>query len=92
MSQGPSRPSTGERIVVGMDGSDNAGEALRVAAELSQAPGAPLQAVMCWDGPYLHESCPTVDPAKFATEAEGLFAATLTDVLGKHLPDNLIPS
>lgn len=83
--------TTADRILVGVDGSENSKNALRVAAELSQALGAPLQAVMCWDSPYLYESYSTIDPAKFAAEAEELFAATLTDVFGEHLPDNLTP-
>ena len=83
--------TTADRILVGVDGSENSKDALRVATELSQALGAPLQAVMCWDSPYLYDSYSTIDPARFAAEAEELFAATLTDVFGEHLPDNLTP-
>lgn len=82
---------TGRRILVGVDGSDNSKEALRQAIRFGQALGASVEAIMCWDSPYLYESYDDIDPARFSADKEKLFAATLREVFGEDLPQKLTP-
>jgi nucleotide-binding universal stress UspA family protein len=90
MSQGPSQASTGEPILVGVDGSDNAKEALRVAAELSQVLDAPLEAVMCWQDPLqFYEGYYPLDTETVRAGSEKALQATITEVFGEQPPANL---
>lgn len=90
MSQTPSGPALGERILVGVDGSDNAKEALRVAADLSQALGAPLEAIMCWQDPLqFYEGYYPVDSEAVRAGSEKALQATISEVFGEQPPAHL---
>lgn len=82
-------PSSGGRIVVGVDGSGSSKAALREGVRLAEALGAPLEAVMCWDDPLLYESYRVVDPEEFRRGSEQLFESTLAEVFGDQRPAHL---
>ena len=82
-------PSSGGRIVVGVDGSGSSKAALREGVRLAEALGAPLEAVMCWEDPLLYESYRVVDPEEFRRGSEQLFESTLEEVFGEQRPANL---
>ncbi|MEX5236399.1 UNVERIFIED_CONTAM: universal stress protein [Kocuria sp. CPCC 205316] len=82
-------PSSGGRIVVGVDGSGSSKAALREGVRLAEALGAPLEAVMCWEDPLLYESYRVVDPEEFRRGSEQLFESTLAEVFGEQRPENL---
>ncbi|OZB85968.1 MAG: hypothetical protein B7X41_02410 [Microbacterium sp. 14-71-5] len=46
-------------VLVGVDGSDSSLDALRYAAKIAAALGAPLRAITTWDYPALIDLCPT---------------------------------
>ncbi|ALU39351.1 universal stress protein UspA [Kocuria flava] len=83
----PERP--GERVVVGLDGSESSKEALREGLRLAQALDLPLEAVMCWEDPLLFESYRVVDPEEFRVASEQLLERTLAEVLGPERPARL---
>lgn len=90
MSQAPSQPASGGRILVGVDGSENSKDALRVAAELSQVLGAPLEAVMCWQDPLqFYEGYYPVDSEAVRAGSEKALQATITAVFGERPPADL---
>ena len=80
---------TGDRVVVGVDGSAASAEALREGARWAQVLDAPLDAVMCWDSPYLDESYSGITPEEFRAEHEQRFAAILAEVFGDERPERL---
>lgn len=86
MSEASGEDRTGDRIIVGIDGSDASKEALRTGARLAEALGAPLEAIMCWDDPLLYESARVVDPDQFRVASEQEFERTLEDVFGDRRP------
>ncbi|GEO95407.1 universal stress protein [Kocuria turfanensis] len=80
---------TGDRVVVGVDGSAASAEALREGARWAQVLDAPLDAVMCWDSPYLDESYSGITPEEFRAEHEQRFAAIFAEVFGDERPERL---
>jgi len=93
MSEIPAGTAAGERVIVGVDGSENSKEALREAARLSQALGAPLEALMCWQEPTGEGSAygyiPAVDTDAMRAENQRVLDAVLEDVFGDRRPGNL---
>lgn len=80
----------GGRIVVGVDGSEPSGNALREGARLAKQLGASLEAVMCWEDPVLYENYGAGDdPEDFRRGGEDLLETTLADVFGEHRPAGL---
>ena len=70
------------RVIVGVDGSESAKEALRWAAEYAAALGSPLEALTVWDMPITFgwvASLEEDDPEKGALHA---LEALVRDVLG----------
>ena len=74
------------RIVVGVDGSENALEALRWAVAESELRGATVDAVSTWHYPTAGvEFAPVADPQMF----EGAAAQSLREAVAKVCPDEL---
>ncbi len=69
-------------IVVGVDGSDGAQEALRVAVREARLRGAGLRAVMAWHMPAMAYGAvvfsPDIDPADFKDSAAAALEKALT--------------
>ena len=79
--------ATQSRIVVGVDGSPGAREALRWAAQQAKLTGAALDAVIAWQYPAFFGWAPvSPDEADFAKIAENALNGTLTEVLGPDWP------
>lgn len=78
-----------QRILVGVDGSDASKEALREGARIARALGAPLAAVMFWQGPPVYEGWGTVDPTEPPAGTEDLLRATVADAFGAEVPEHL---
>lgn len=73
-----------------MDGWDDAKEAFRVAAELSQVLGAPLEAIVCWPDPLqCYEGYFSIDTETVRAGGEKALQATITEVFGEQPPTNL---
>lgn len=93
MSETPADTVAGERIIVGVDGSENSQEALRQAAQLSQALAAPLEVLVCWEEPAMYGAAygyiPEVDPDAFLAESQRMLETTLEEVFGERRPGNL---
>ncbi len=71
------------RIVVGVDGSEGAADALRWAAEEARLRGATLDVVYAWAFPYLSEvSTVAVLNVDYEKEAAELLAGVVRDTLG----------
>jgi nucleotide-binding universal stress UspA family protein len=95
MSEIPAGPGAGERVVVGVDGSENSKEALREAARFSQALGAPLEVLMCWQEPAAYAGAygylPEVETDTIRSEHQQRLDAVLEEVFGEHLPGHVSP-
>ncbi len=93
MSDTPIDTRTGDRIIVGVDGSDHSKEALREGALLAQALGAPLEAIACWQDPSVYAASygyiPELKPEAFRTDAQRMLEDTLEEVFGQNRPANL---
>ncbi len=71
-------PLTG-RVVVGVDGSDHAKDALEWAINETRRRGATLTVIHGYDLPVASELLPFIDPARFADNAQEILDATLRD-------------
>lgn len=93
MSDTPIETPTGDRIIVGVDGSDHSKEALREAARLAQALDAPLEVIACWQDPALYATSygyvPELDPEAFQADARHMLQETLQEVFGETRPARL---
>jgi nucleotide-binding universal stress UspA family protein len=72
----------GEKIVVGVDGSESSRQALRWAARHAKLSGASLEVVTCWETPpnYRWDVSAHFDPGG---DAEHSLQATVAEVLGE---------
>lgn len=93
MSDTPIDTPAGDRIIVGVDGSDHSKEALREGALLAQALDAPLEAIACWQDPALYATSygyiPELDPEAFRADSQRMLEDTLEEVFGQDRPANL---
>jgi nucleotide-binding universal stress UspA family protein len=81
------QPATQSRIVVGVDGSAGAKEALRWAVRQAKLTGAALDAVIAWQYPAFFGWAPvSPDDADFAKIAEQTLNGALTETLGPEWP------
>ncbi|MFI7480989.1 universal stress protein [Kocuria sp. M1R5S2] len=78
-----------QRIVVGVDGSDSSLEALREGARVAGTLGAPLAAVMFWEGPPVYEGWGTVDPAVPPAGTEERLRSAIAGAFGNEVPEGL---
>ena len=76
-------------VLVGVDGSESSKNALRMGARIAQSLGAPLAAVMFWEGPALYEGWRTVDPDKPPAGTEDRFREAVADAFGAEVPEGL---
>ncbi|MFI7742469.1 universal stress protein [Kocuria rhizosphaericola] len=93
MSDTPTKTPTGDRIIVGVDGSDSSKEALREGARLAQALDAPLEAISCWHDPILYaatnRTIPELKPEAFRADSQRMLENTLEEVFGQDRPVQL---
>ena len=93
MSDTPIDTPAGDRIIVGVDGSDYSKEALREGALLAQALDAPLEAIACWQDPSVYATSygyiPELDPEAFRADSQRMLEDTLEEVFGQNRPANL---
>lgn len=93
MSDTPIETSTGDRIIVGVDGSDHSKEALREGARLAQALDAPVQAIACWHEPSVHAASyryiEELKPETFRAHCQHMLESTLEEVFGQDRPARL---
>jgi nucleotide-binding universal stress UspA family protein len=84
------RVGEGQRIVVGVDGSDYSLNALRWAAEQARVTQRPLCAVMSWEWPRLYGE-PVVWPEdiSFEDDARNVLRASVEKVLGSEGADEV---
>ena len=79
------------RIVVGVDGSEGAQNALRWAARQAQYTGATLEVVIGWQYPAFYGWAPAVpDDADYGQIAEQVLTETLDKVFGPDRPARLL--
>jgi nucleotide-binding universal stress UspA family protein len=78
-----------DRIVVGIDGSEQSKGALRYAVEEGRVHGAPVVAVLAWDAPVPPADATIAPPVDFPAllaeaqaEAEGLLEDVVAEVVG----------
>jgi nucleotide-binding universal stress UspA family protein len=71
----------GNRVVVGVDGSESSRRALRWAARQAELTGAALQVVHAWDVPSAYGYVPVVE-LDWEAEARAELARTVKDALG----------
>ncbi len=80
--------STTSRIVVGIDGSETSIEALRRAAGIARALGAPLEAIAVWHVPVSMYDVYSPEPGWSPDqEAATMLAETAEKVFGSELPE-----
>jgi nucleotide-binding universal stress UspA family protein len=93
MSDTPTMTPTGDRIIVGVDGSEFSKEALREGARLAQALDAPLEAIACWQDPSLFAASygyiPELKPEAFRADSQRMLENTLEEVFGQDRPAQL---
>ncbi len=79
------------RIVVGVDGSEGSGQALRWAARQAGFTGAVVEAVIAWELPAFFGWAPAVPGGDydFAGAARQVLTETLAQVFGSALPAGL---
>jgi nucleotide-binding universal stress UspA family protein len=71
------------KVVVGVDGSDNSVEALRLAVRLAPALDAPVLAVFCWDVPNIFAAYAGQDFGRFEQAVRERLAETLEKAFGE---------
>lgn len=77
-----------DRVVVGVDGSESSIDALRYAARLADAFGAPLEAVITWLYPRYTD--PTIIPeSSFEQQATAVLDAAVVRAFGDEVPEGL---
>lgn len=76
----------GPRIVVGVDGSEQSVEALRLAAQLAPAFDASIEAIACWDAPH------SVPFDGLEQAMEGVLALAIEQAFGAGEPAGLVAS
>ena len=74
------------RIVVGVDGSPDSGEALRWALAQAEATGAQVHAVCAWEVPVTVLLMPTATEQDYADRAVQVLDQTLAEVVGDAPP------
>ncbi|HSK32306.1 MAG TPA: universal stress protein [Propionicimonas sp.] len=93
MSDTPIMPPSGDRIIVGVDGSEFSKEALREGARLAQALDAPLEAIACWHDPSVYaasyRSISELKPETFRAHSQHMLENTLEEVFGQDRPARL---
>ncbi|PLC13227.1 universal stress protein UspA [Kocuria flava] len=93
MTEHPESVSDGERIVVGVDGSEHAKDALREAARLAGALDLPLEVVTCWQDVTLAAGAygyiPSLDPEDVRTGSQKMVEDVLAEVFGEDRPQRL---
>lgn len=77
------------KIVVGVDGSDGALEALRCARYLAGALDARIEAIGCWDYPRTNDGYVMVGMAELEESVEKTINEAVTQVFGSDAPANL---
>lgn len=85
--------ATGQKIVVGVDGSAGSRRALRWAAEEARQRDATLGVVLAWEPAYLasySSASAHVDRAEQERAAQSLLGETLQAVFGANTPDLVV--
>lgn len=77
------------RVVVGVDGSPAAVEALRAAARLAPVLGAELDAVIAWRYPVVNGMAPIIAEFDPATDATNVIKAAVSEAFGDNPPPGL---
>ena len=77
------------RIVVGIDGSAGAKEALRWAAQQAKSTGAALEVVIAWHYPVFYGWAPGPQDFDFGDAAEQALTGAIDEVLGSDRPARL---
>ena len=77
-----STPDPAGRIVVGVDGSPSADEALRWAVRYARGTGLPVDAVIVWDWPAAYGMAPGPYDDDFRGDAAGVLAKSVQNVVG----------
>ena len=84
-----------ERIVVGIDGSPAAHEALEWALDEARRRDATVEVVLAWHEPFVmgYDYLGELDPSAFAAEAERIMDATIAavDTTGVTVEHKVIP-
>ncbi len=78
-----------ERIVVGVDGSENSRAALRFAIAEAKAHGASVQAIMAWHRPYMGDAWAMPIPIDIA-EMEKAYREELEAFVAAADPDGVV--
>ncbi|ALU39353.1 universal stress protein UspA [Kocuria flava] len=78
-----------DRVLVGIDGSEASQEALRLAARLARALGAPLEAIACAGDPTVLDADLLVDEEALRANHERILARTVAAVFGDDVPPGL---
>ena len=78
-----------ERIVVGVDGSENSRAALRFAIDEAKAHGASIQAIMAWHRPYMGDAWAMPMPIDIE-EMEKSYRAELETFVASADPDGIV--
>ena len=76
-------------VLVGIDGSDSSKQALRAGARMAEALGAPLSAVMFWEGPPVYEGWGAVDPGTPPAGTEERLRSAVAEAFGAEVPASL---
>ena len=80
---------TAAPVVVGVDGSEESGLALRWAFEYAQMSGAPVEAVIAWEIPPTYGLAPSYDDVDFEKKAQDTAEETIRAVVGDNAPVTL---
>ncbi|MFD7068254.1 universal stress protein [Streptomyces sp. NPDC059913] len=82
------RKQDGERIVVGVDGSDSSKQALRWAVHQAELTGATVEALTAWSLPQFHGALGWLPPSSSDEAAvEARAHSSLTQVVGETVGD-----
>lgn len=71
-----------DRIIVGVDGSPESVKALRAGARMSQALGAPLEAIITWEFPVMMDAYYPIPDWSPEEDAKKALLETVTEALG----------
>ena len=77
---------TAAPVLVGVDGSEESGLALRWAFEYAQMSGAPLEAMIAWEIPPTYGLAPSYDDVDFEKKAQEIAEETIRAVVGDNAP------